>query len=69
MPDELNVRIRTEDAIRFFETKAALAKALNIQPQAITPWGEFVPPLRAFQLREMYPSAFSGSGDLTAQVA
>ncbi len=52
------VRIRTEDAIRFFETKAALAKALKINPQAVTPWGEFVPELRAFQLREMFPHAF-----------
>jgi hypothetical protein len=65
----ITVKIRTEDAIRFFETKAALAKALQINPQAITTWGEFVPELRAFQLREISPETFSNQAADTAQEA
>ena len=52
------VHIRTEDAVRHFKSKAALARALSVKPQAITLWREFLPPLRAFQLREMYPVIF-----------
>jgi len=69
MNEPSNVQIRTEDALRFFETKAALARALNINPQAITPWGEFIPELRAFQLRQLYPDVFEVRQTDTSRVA
>lgn len=52
------IKISTADAINAFGSGAALARALNIKPQAITSWGEFVPELRAFQLREIRPEIF-----------
>lgn len=51
-------RIKTEDAVQFFEGKANLAREFDITPQAITSWGEFVPELREYQLRARYPEAF-----------
>jgi hypothetical protein len=50
--------MRTEDAINLFgETPAAgilnLAAALNITRAAIYQWGDTVPPLRVYQIREL----------------
>ena len=35
--------MKVEDAVRFFGTKAALADALGIRPNAVTGWKDFVP--------------------------
>lgn len=43
----------TADAIHHFGTKTALARALYITPQALTDWGERVPPLRQLQLEKL----------------
>jgi hypothetical protein len=40
----------TIDAIAFFGTKAAIAKALGISKQAINEWDDVVPEGRAYQL-------------------
>ena len=51
--------IKTADAIKFFGSKSKLAQALGIRPQSINDWGEIMPELRAYKLREMHPQAFS----------
>jgi DNA-binding transcriptional regulator YdaS (Cro superfamily) len=45
--------MKTITAVRYFGSKAALARVLGISRQAVTDWGEDVPELRAFQLAEM----------------
>jgi hypothetical protein len=40
-----------KEAIDAFGSATALAKALGITVQAIGQWGEFVPTLRAYQVR------------------
>jgi hypothetical protein len=42
--------MRTEDAVRHFGTKSAIARALGITKASLTSWGERVPALRAWQL-------------------
>ena len=49
------VRIRVDDAVRYFGSKAELARILGITPQALTIWGEYIPELRAYKLRDLYP--------------
>ena len=58
MKETQPLKILVEDAIRHFGSSAELARKLNIRPQAITSWGEFVPELRAYQLRDMLPDVF-----------
>ena len=43
----------TKDAIAYFGTAAALARALDVTPSAISQWGERVPGLRQLQLQLM----------------
>jgi transcriptional repressor of cell division inhibition gene dicB len=43
--------MKTEEAIRFFGTQAALARALGVSKQAVSRWGESVPDGRAYQLQ------------------
>jgi len=45
--------MKTSDAIAKYGSKAALARALGIKAPSISTWGENVPPLRAYQLKEM----------------
>lgn len=45
--------MKTKDAIAQFETAQALAAALKITPSAVSQWGEDVPELRAYQIREI----------------
>jgi hypothetical protein len=42
-----------KEAIEAFGSATALAKALGITVQAIGQWGEFVPALRAYQVRDI----------------
>lgn len=53
-------RIKTEDAIAFFGNIKKMADALGIYPQGIYRWGEFVPPLRHYQISEMMNRRPSG---------
>jgi|TARA_R110000803_G_C11752105_1_gene292631 hypothetical protein len=42
------------DALRYFGPQNVdLAKLLNVSPQAVGQWGEFVPELQAYKLRDM----------------
>lgn len=45
--------MRTSDAITAFGSKGNIAKILKLTPAAISRWGGTVPPLRAYQLREI----------------
>lgn len=45
--------MKTKDAIEFFGSLKKLADALGVWPQAVYRWGEDVPPLRAYQIKEL----------------
>ena len=45
--------MKTADAISAFGSPAELARALQITRSAISQWGDTVPELRAYQIREL----------------
>lgn len=45
--------MKVEEAITQFGSVAALATALGISVQAVYQWGDTVPPLRVYQIREL----------------
>lgn len=45
--------MKTSEAINLFGNVANLARALDISVQAVYQWGDTVPPLRAFQIRDI----------------
>lgn len=45
-------------AIRYAGSSVALAQILGVSKQAVSAWGERLPPLRVFQLRELKPGWF-----------
>lgn len=47
------MKILKQEAVDTFGGVKKLAEALGIQHSAVSQWGEFVPPLRAFQIREL----------------
>jgi len=48
------VHFSKADALRYFGPRNVdLAKILNVSPQAVGRWGEFVPQLQAYKLRDM----------------
>ena len=56
MNKQPTIRIRVDDAVRYFGSKAELARRLDITPQALTKWTEYLPELRAYKFRERYPA-------------
>lgn len=42
--------MKTSNAVRFFGSQAALARALGIKPPSVCGWGEVVPRGRAYEL-------------------
>lgn len=42
--------MKTKDAVKFFGSKAALARALGVERQAVTNWGDTVPEGRQYQI-------------------
>lgn len=50
-------KLLTKTAISMFDTRSNLAKALKIKKSAISQWGEFVPQLREYQIRELKPES------------
>jgi predicted GIY-YIG superfamily endonuclease len=48
-PPEISVK----DAASFAGNKSELAKIFGVSRQAVTNWGEYLPPLRAYQLRDL----------------
>lgn len=49
--------MRTEQAIQFYGSKAALARALNIRQPSIYSWGDLVPLGRAYELQDLTQGA------------
>jgi DNA-binding transcriptional regulator YdaS (Cro superfamily) len=45
--------MKTQDAVERYGSKKALAKKLNITPQAISQWGENLPELQALKLEKL----------------
>lgn len=50
--------IPTEKAIKHFGSAANLARELEISRQAITLWGEYMPELRAYEIKYNFPRDF-----------
>lgn len=48
--------MKTEAVTRVFGTKVAIADFLGISKQAVSDWGDEVPPLRQYELRERRPT-------------
>lgn len=43
----------TQEAIAYFKTQTALARALCIRPAAVSQWGEYPPRLRQLELQQV----------------
>lgn len=58
--------MKTADAIQFFGSKSAVAKALRVSPAAISQWGEQVPMRRQFEIEHVSGGALRAdySGEL-----
>ena len=41
------------EAVEIFGSKSKLARALGVTPQAVTKWGDELPPLRVYQIKEI----------------
>jgi hypothetical protein len=59
--------MKTCDAIFVFGSVRALAEALGITVQAVYLWGEEVPALRRYQVRELRPGRFNPDGSLMSK--
>jgi DNA-binding transcriptional regulator YdaS (Cro superfamily) len=46
----IEVSMKTELAVDYFGTKAAIADALGIKRSAVSQWGETIPKGRAYQI-------------------
>jgi len=44
--------MKTEDAVKIFGTKTAIAEALGITPNAVSQWGHKVPRRREYQIEK-----------------
>lgn len=45
--------MKTIEAVAIFGSKAEVARNLGISRAAVTDWGDDVPPLRVYQIREI----------------
>lgn len=45
--------MKTEEAVKLFGSVRAIAEALRLSVQAIYAWGDTVPALRVYQIREI----------------
>lgn len=61
--------MKTSKAIDFYGNAAKLADALNVSRQAISQWGEVVPPLRAYQLERITKGQLKADEDLASHDA
>lgn len=55
--------MKTKDAVEAAGGVRQLAELLGIWPQSVYEWGEDVPPLRAYQLRDMLPALAADADD------
>lgn len=61
--------MRVEQAIIEFGSVAALAAALGISVQAVYQWGDMVPALRAYQIRDLISKRNSAAAADTEKAA
>ena len=59
----MGAMMKTKDAIQHFGSAAKLADALGIRRSAVSQWGDDVPPLRAYQIREIIEAGKPGAGN------
>lgn len=59
--------VLTADAIKYFGSRANLARALGISRAAVSYWGEQVPALRAYQIREIMERDEDAAGQEKAE--
>jgi transcriptional repressor of cell division inhibition gene dicB len=52
--------MRKTDAIKFFGTRAEMARALGITKQSITSWGDTVPLARQYQIERLTGGRLKG---------
>jgi len=45
--------MKKDEAKNLFGSSKAVAEALGISRQAVSRWGDSIPPLRAYQIREI----------------
>lgn len=60
--------MKTIDVIKYFGSAAKVARAIKISRSAVCQWGEEVPPLRAYQIREVAPGivdCVAGGADMS----
>jgi hypothetical protein len=50
--------IKTQDAIHHFGSIAELARFYGVAGPAVSQWGEYLPELRAYQIRDKFPKKF-----------
>ncbi|MBT8449124.1 MAG: Cro/Cl family transcriptional regulator [Gammaproteobacteria bacterium] len=55
MKENPSIKIRVDDAVRLFGSKAELARRLGVTAQALTKWHDYLPELRAYQFRDKHP--------------
>ncbi len=51
--------LRKKDGIAIAGSAAKLARVLGVSRSAITQWGEWMPPYRAYQLKSALPERFA----------
>jgi hypothetical protein len=56
------------DALTIFGTRARIARALGIKPQAVYQWGGKLPPLRAYELTDYVNVAVRSDDDMHRDV-
>jgi DNA-binding transcriptional regulator YdaS (Cro superfamily) len=62
--------MKTQAAIQYFGNASRLADALGIRRSAVSQWGDDVPPLRAYQIRDLMNSTVAeklGAGETAHQ--
>ena len=56
------IKVRTDRAVSQFGGVPALANHLGVTREAVYQWGEYVPEVRAYQLRDEFPELVEGAG-------
>lgn len=53
--------MKTTDAVKHFNSKSKLARALGINPASVSQWGDDVPDLRAYQIERLTHGALKAN--------
>jgi predicted transcriptional regulator len=51
--------IHKSDLLQVYKTQAAVARALGITRSAVSQWGDVIPELQRFRLRELQPEVYA----------